>query len=147
MGSEYLLDVNALVALADPEHEHYLAVMNWFDLSGHKNWALCPLTEAGFIRVTINPVMKARMRTFDQAMAILQALKSHPDCRFWEIGASWVDLTAPFATRIKGHKHVIDALLLGLAIQRDGVLVTFDRGLQYLAGTEFSGNVLVLESS
>jgi uncharacterized protein len=146
LSREYLLDVNALIALADPEHEHYPAVMNWFDRGGHRNWGLCPLTEAGFIRVTINPIMKARMRTLDQAMAILQALKGHPDCRFWEINSSWVDLTAPFAARIRGHQQIMDALLLGLAIQRDEVLVTFDRGLRFLAGAEFSRNLLILES-
>ena len=146
MSREYLLDVNALIALADSEHEHYPDMMSWFDLGGRKCWGLCPLTEAGFIRVTIHPVMKARMRTLNQAMAILQALKSHSDCRFWEINASWIDLTGPFAARIRGHQQVMDALLLGLAIHRDGVLVTFDRNLRFLAGAEFSRNLLVLGS-
>jgi predicted nucleic acid-binding protein len=40
---------------------------------------------------------------------------------------------------------VTDAYLLGLAIREDGVLVTFDRGLRYMAGAEFSRNLLVLE--
>jgi hypothetical protein len=35
--------------------------------------------------------------------------------------------------------------LLGLAIKEDGVLVTFDRGLKYMAGPEFSRNLLVLD--
>lgn len=144
MGREYLLDVNALIALADSEHEHYLAMVNWFDREGHTNWGFCPLTEAGFIRVTINPVMKAR--TLEQAITILQLLKGHPGCRNWAIDTSWVDLTAPFAARIRGHQQVMDALLLGLVIKQDGVLVTFDRGLRGLAGAEFSRNLLVLES-
>jgi predicted nucleic acid-binding protein len=40
---------------------------------------------------------------------------------------------------------VTDAYLLGLAIKESGILVTFDRGLRYLAGSEFSRNLLVLE--
>jgi hypothetical protein len=34
--------------------------------------------------------------------------------------------------------------LLGLAIKENGVLVTFDRGIKYMAGSEFSQNVLIL---
>jgi hypothetical protein len=147
LSSEYLLDVNALIALADAEHEHYPAMMDWFDQDGHKSWGLCPLTEAGFVRVTINPVMKARARSLEQAIAILQLLKGHPGCWNWRIDASWVDLTAPFAARIRGHQQVMDALLLGLAVKQDGVLVTFDRGLRFLAGAEFRRNLLVLESN
>jgi hypothetical protein len=62
-------------------------------------------------------------------------------------GASgiWVDLTAPFAARISGHQQVTDAFLLGLAIKENGVLVTFDKGIQYMASAEFSQNVLLLE--
>jgi hypothetical protein len=41
---------------------------------------------------------------------------------------------------------VTDAYLLGLAIKEDGVLVTFDRGIKYMAGPEFSRNVLILDS-
>ena len=58
---------------------------------------------------------------------------------------SWVDLTAQFASRITGHRQVTDAYLLGMAIKEDGVLVTFDRGLKYLAGPEFTKNLLILQ--
>lgn len=82
----------------------------------------------------------------EQSIAILQALKGLPGHLYWEIKASWVDLTARFAPRISGHQQVTDSYLLGLAIENDGVLVTFDRGLRYLAGPEFSSrNLLVLE--
>lgn len=146
MSREYLLDVNALIALADSEHEHYPAMMDWFDRDGNENWGICPLTEAGFIRITINPVMKARTRTLQHSIAVLQLLKGFPGCRNWKIDASWIDLTASIAARIRGHQQVMDALLLGLAIKHDGVLVTFDRGLRFLAGTEFRRNLLLLES-
>ena len=58
---------------------------------------------------------------------------------------SWTELTAPFRTRVFGHQQATDAYLLGLAISEDGVLVTFDRGLKYMAGDEYSRNLLVLE--
>jgi predicted nucleic acid-binding protein len=54
-------------------------------------------------------------------------------------------LTARFAARISGHQQITDAYLLGLAIKEKGVLVTFDKGIQYMAGAEFSQNVLLIE--
>lgn len=49
------------------------------------------------------------------------------------------------AARIFGHQQVTDAYLLGLAIKEEGALVTFDKGIQYMAGAEFSQHVLLLE--
>ena len=124
---------------------HYGMAQVWLDSSGKDNWAICPLTEAGFIRVTTSPAFRPGPRTLEQTVAILQMLKGESGYWYWEIDESWVVLTAPFVARIFGHQQVTDAYLLGLAIKEDGVLVTFDRGLKYMAGKEFSRNLLVLE--
>ena len=81
----------------------------------------------------------------DQATAILQMMRSYPGYSFWEINESWVTLAAPFAARILGHQQVTVAYLLGLAIKNNGVLVTFDGGVRYMAGAEFEQNVCFLE--
>ncbi len=140
-----LLDLNVLIALTDPEHQQHQKVRNWFTSSGRENWAVCPLTETGFLRVTTNPAFRPGPRTLEQAIAILQAIKGHPGYWFCPIDESWVILTARFAARIRGYQQVTDAYLLGLAIRENRELVTFDKGFQYLAGAEFSENVLVLE--
>lgn len=77
-------------------------------------------------------------------MAVLQMMKTYPGYSFWGIDESWVALTAPFAARIFGHQQVTDAYLLGLAIKKDGVLVTFDAAIQRLAGPEFKQHVVIL---
>jgi hypothetical protein len=140
-----LLDLNVLIALADPEHKLHRQAWNWFASAGRERLGICPLTEAGFMRVTTNPAFRPGPRTLEQAIAILQALKQHADYWYCPINESWVTLTAPFVARIIGHQQVTDAYLIGLAIQEDAVLVTFDKGVQYLAGTEFRRNVLLLE--
>ena len=140
-----LLDLNVLIALADPEHMHHQAARNWLRSPGRERLGICPLTEAGFLRVTTNPAFCSTPRTFEQAIAILEALKGRDDFWYCPIDESWVELTAPFAARIRGHQQVTDAYLLGLAIKENGVLVTFDKGIQYMAGAEFRQNVLVLE--
>ena len=142
---KYLLDLNVLIALVDSAHQHYQKAQDWFISSGKHSWGLCPLTEAGFLRVTTNPMYRPMPHTFGEAIAILQVLKGHTNYRYWEIDKSWVELTAPFAARISGHQQVTDAYLLGLAIKEKGILVTFDKGIQYMAGAEFSQNVLLLE--
>ncbi len=82
----------------------------------------------------------------DQAIAILQLIKGLDG--YWYCGITeserWVDITARFAARILGHQQVTDAYLLGLAIKEDAVLVTFDRGLVYLAGAEYEEHVELL---
>ncbi|MGO8933801.1 MAG: TA system VapC family ribonuclease toxin [Terracidiphilus sp.] len=142
-----LLDVNVLVALTSIEHPQYRNAQRWFDSLADQEWGICPLTEAGYVRVVTNPASGPIIRTFFQAAAILHDLARRPGCRYWPISGSWTLLTASFAARITGHQQITDAYLLGLAIKEDGVLVTFDRGIKYMAGPEFSRNVLILESS
>jgi len=85
-------------------------------------------------------------RTLDQAKGVLADFAAHPGYRYWPITQSWTELTAPFSARIMGHHQVTDAYLLGLAVMGKGVLVTFDKAIRYLAGVEFSRNLLVLDS-
>lgn len=142
----YLLDLNALIALADPDAVHYKAIHQWFNRGGKDDWGVCPITESGFIRISTNPAYRSPARTVAQAATILTEFARHPGYRFWPISDSWEVLTAPFSTRIKGHKQITDACLLGLAIRHKGVLVTFDSALAYLAGGEYSPNLLVLRA-
>ncbi len=139
-----LLDVNVLIALTDDTHQDHRKAWKWFAARGKENWGICPLTEAGYVRVTSNPSMHTGARTVAASAEVLQELMREPGYHFWPFTDGWAALTAPFADRIFGHQQVTDAYLLGLAIKEDGVLVTFDRGLKYMAGAEFSRNLLVL---
>jgi toxin-antitoxin system PIN domain toxin len=141
----YLLDLNSLIALGDPDHQSHQAMQTWFQTSGKDDWGVCPLTEAGFVRVTTNPAYRPASRTIAQATAILSDFATHPGYRYWPISTTWAALTAPFSSRLLGHQQVTDAYLLGLAVKGNGVLVTFDKAIRYLAGVEYSPNLLVLE--
>ena len=93
--------------------------------------------------MTTNPVY--RPASIAQATAILADFATHPGYRYWSISAPWAALTAPFSSRLLGHQQITDAYLLGLAAKENGVLVTFDKAVKYLAGAEYSQNLLVLE--
>jgi len=138
----YLLDVNILIALAEPFHVHHKAVMRWINTPG-LDWGLCAFSEAGFLRVAINP--KAGSHTVDESTSVLANWATSPGYRFWPMTASWTALAAPFQERVFGHQQVTDAYLLGLAVKENGVLVTLDKAIKYLAGPQYSRHVLVLE--
>lgn len=144
---KFLLDLNTLIAFAEPDHELHKAAGKWFQAEGKENWGVCPLTEAGFIRITTHPKYRPATRTVQQAAAILASFAEHPGYRYWPIVDSWVSLTTPFWARIFGHQQVTDAYLLGLAIKEHGVLVTFDAGFRVLAGSEFARNLRVLSAA
>jgi uncharacterized protein len=138
----YLLDVNVLIALTREGHEHHRMVEKWFDTPG-LSWGLCAFSEAGFLRISSNP--KVGKLTVEEATNVLAALASHPGYRFWPISTGWADLAAPFQARVFGRQQITDAYLLGLAVKEEGVLVTIDKGIKYLAGAQYSKNVLLLE--
>jgi toxin-antitoxin system PIN domain toxin len=140
---KYLLDVNVLIALTEEAHVHHQAVTEWFNTTG-LNWGLCAFSEAGFLRLTAHS--KVGRITVAEASAVLAALENHPGYRYWPISVGWSTLAAPFQERVFGHQQITDAYLLGLAVKENGVLVTLDKAIQYLAGARYSKNVLVLES-
>lgn len=145
MTQRNLLDVSVLIALTSIEHPQYPIAQRWFDSLVDEEWGICPLTEAGYVRIVSNPASGPIIRTFAQAAAILKDLAQRPGYWYWPMTQSWATLTVSFADRIFGHQQVTDAYLLGLAIKEGGVLVTFDKGIRYLAGPRFAGNVLVLQ--
>lgn len=141
----HLLDVNVLCALMHEGHVHHRAVRKWFDRPGGQPWALCTLTETGFVHISTNPRNPALNLSFDDAAEMLASLERHPGYHFWPIADGWNVLTAPFAPRIFGYRQVTDAILLGLAIQRKGIVVTLDGGFRQLAGPEYERHVLLLQ--
>jgi hypothetical protein len=125
-----LLDVNALVALAWDNHVHHEAITAWFDQRTGP-WATCPVTEAGFVRVSANPTALVGALTVDDARTVLRELRTFGDHRFLANEVSMTDADCP---RIAGHRQVTDALLLAVARRAKLPLVTFDKGIAALAG-------------
>jgi toxin-antitoxin system PIN domain toxin len=140
---KYLADVNVLIALTDDGHIHHERATQWFDTSGHHDWGVCAFVEAGFLRIMANP--KVGSHSIEEATEALAILIHHPGYRFWPITDDWARLAAPFLERVFGHQQITDAYLLGLAVKEGGVLVTMDTAIKYLAGNQYSKNVLVLE--
>ncbi len=82
----------------------------------------------------------------EEATVMLTALQRSPGYRYWPITTGWTELAAPFRDRVFGHQQVTDAYLLGLAIQENGILVTLDKAILYMAGPQLKNHLLVLPS-
>ncbi len=142
--SGYLLDVNVLIALLHEEHVAHRKARRWFEESKDKGWATCALTQAGFVRISSNPRFSDHPPDIREALAMLSVITRLPTHRFWPIDFDLQEAIAHFQDRLYGYRQLTDAYLLALAIKNRGHLVTLDRGIEALAGTEFAHYVTVL---
>lgn len=59
---------------------HHAAMRRWFESSAAADWATCPLTESGFVRVSSNPrvlTVAVTVATAREAVAHLRAAPGH----------------------------------------------------------------------
>ena len=124
-----LLDVNVLVALAWPNHIHHERAVAWFEQHHADGWATCPITESSFVRVSSNPRIVDEARTPAEAIQLLRRLTDQDGHEFWSDDVSVARSKWIASEKIVGHRQVMDAHLLALAIRRGGFLATFDRGI------------------
>ncbi len=142
--AKYLLDVNVFLALLSENHIHHQLVTAWFN-TPDLWWAICPFTEAGFLRNATAP--RPGNITMSEATAILARMAQEPGYHYLPITADWHTLCSPFFSRLYGTKQVTDAYLLALAVRDDFVLVTMDKAIRHMAGNEFREHVLLLEGN
>jgi hypothetical protein len=135
--------VNVLMALAHTEDAAHLVATEWHASLAEGRMCLCPVTEAGFVRLTASPKIGAR--SMARSISMLREIAALPHVEKLDIRGSWLELCAPLIPRLQGHSQVTDAMLLGLAIRNDLVLVTLDRGFEMMAGEQFKANVLTLQ--
>jgi toxin-antitoxin system PIN domain toxin len=138
----YLPDVNILIALSDPEHIAHDAAAAWHLAIRNARFLLCPVTEAGFVRLMSTPSIGGE--SMSGAILLLREIAALPNVAHLPVAPSWLDIIKPLARRLHGHRQVTDALLLGLAIRNGAVLVTLDRSIQALAGEAYAANLLTL---
>lgn len=138
----HLLDVNALLALAWPNHPFHRKARDWFAQSNSIGWSTCSLTEAAFVRLSANPaVVLAPYRPLD-CFLLLEAMKRHGRHSFLSGAKLRAEPLGKVLARCHGHQQVNDAFLVALAESHSAQLVTFDRRLTALAS--LPSTVLVL---
>src|SRR5438105_2947269 len=124
----YLLDVNALLALAWAHHEFHLTAQAWFHRHRESGWATCAVTHLGFVRISSNPSFSSHPTTPAEAVAFLRQFAEMPGHQFWgepALGLISTDSDAVL-TQMATHNHVTDGYLVSVAQIRGGKLATFD---------------------
>ncbi len=114
------LDVNVLVALFDPDHVHHELAHHWFAEQEHPNWATCPVTENGLIRVLSNPAYGAVVNRVPDLMDRLSRFRASGEHVFWEDALSLGDDDLFDWSAGVGHRHLTDVYLLALERARGG---------------------------
>ncbi|WBQ19080.1 TA system VapC family ribonuclease toxin [Sphingobium yanoikuyae] len=125
----YLLDVNVLVALIDPNHVGHEAAHLWFEAEGSKAWATCPITENGVIRIVGNVRYPSTPGSPAEVASIMAQMCRLPGHSFWAEDISLLNADHVDASQILTSAQVTDTFLLALAVARKGKLATFDRRL------------------
>ena len=135
----YLLDVNVLIVLAWPAHQHHTPATMWFEQQASSGWATCAITESSFVRITSQPSFTASAGydpvTVDQAGKMLRANIAHKNHQFLDLNFGFDKVLSTCTGGLQGHRQITDAYLLTLAIQNKRQLVTFDSGIGSLLAT------------
>lgn len=142
----FLLDVNVLYFLHQPRHSEFEIVQRWFVRQAADNFATCPVTQSGLLRLLCQARTGFDLFAIGEARAALAELTARKGHVFWPDNPGYLGATQRFSRRIQGHRQITDAYLLGLAIHKRGKLATFDRGIVQLAGGEFATNVELIGS-
>lgn len=127
-----ILDVNILLVLSDPEHEHYVRTQTWYSQNAISGWASCPLTQNGFLRIR-SQSRYVRPRPLAACFSRLSEWVSQSDHEFWPDDLSLLDSVHIDHSRILSQRHLTDIYLLALAVKHGGRLATLDRGVPLAA--------------
>lgn len=105
----------------------------WFATDGRHEWASCPLTENGVVRIVGHPRYANSPGSPSEVAKIMRVLRQLPGHRFWPDDISLLNADAVDIERVRTSAQVTDTYLLALAVFHGGKLATFDRRLSDVA--------------
>lgn len=142
----HLLDANALIALGWPAHEHHERMHAWFARHARAGWGSCALTQAAFVRIICQPAFAGRALAVAEVAEVLRRNLAHSAHRLVPLDFGFDETLRLCTGGIVGHRQLSDAWLLSAAIRANMKLLTFDRGIGQLLGSdaERKAHVLVL---
>ena len=114
-----LPDVNLLLAYGWHSHSKHEQCRSWLD--SHTSFFTCPITELGFLRVSMSPGYRASMA---DVMSVLNSITQKDNSRF-------IHCEVPVSTieKIMSYKETTDAYLVELSKAHSCKLATLDKAL------------------
>lgn len=131
----HLLDVNALIALCWPTHEHHLRMTAWFLRNAKQGWATCAMTQSAFIRILLQPAIAGRTLAVSDVAELLLRNTAHVKHKLAKMNFGFADVLPICTGGLYGHKQITDAWLLATAVQNGMKLLTLDSGITALLAT------------
>jgi uncharacterized protein len=121
-----LLDVNALIAIADPLHVLHRRAYAWLGANAAHGFATCAITQLGAVRILSQPGYSntVPMATAFARLDEICGLASHT---FWSADLAISNANAFDRPSLQGHRQLTDVYLLGLAVKHGGAFITFDQ--------------------
>lgn len=123
-------DVNLLLAYGWRTHADHEKCRTWF--AGLPEFATCPITELGFLRVSMSSAYRA---SFENATIVLNTLTTMGTARFLRC-----DLPTATMAPVSRHQDTTDSYLVSLARQHGYRFATLDEGIlkaPWAAGVAF----------
>jgi uncharacterized protein len=149
--SEYLLDVNLLIALLWPPHEKHETARKWFKRAVSEaedsTWLSCAFTQAAFVRVVTQPAFHSPVVSVGEAAALLTRNLINPKHRYVDTTIQLVDVLKHCTGGVVGHRQITDAWLITLAHHAGAKFVSFDQRLHTLLAraTERERDLVILD--
>lgn len=116
LSMSHLLDVNLLLACAWQSHAEHTKARTW--LERQKRFATCPISQLGFLRVSLSPRYRA---SFADALAALEDITPRKRAEFLADDLPTANLPA-----VTSHADMTDAYLVALAKAHKRKLATLD---------------------
>ena len=129
---QFLLDVNALLALLWEAHVAHAKAKAWYVECASMGWATCALTQAGFARVSSQTGFPSASKDLNVIAQLLARCTAQDNHSFLPLDFSLGVVHQTCTGRLQGHRQTTDAYLLTLAIRNQARLVTFDAGIRSL---------------
>lgn len=125
--SRFLLDVNTLLALLDPQHVFHEPAHAWAARTPPARWLTCPLVQNGVIRVASQSAYPNHLGTAGAVREVLREFCADPRHEFCPDDVSLVDGDRLVRPELLTPSRVTDLYLLALAVHHSAQLATFDR--------------------
>jgi uncharacterized protein len=125
----YLLDVNLLIALCDPDHVHHEKAHRWFGSLAPDRWATCAITENAFVRITGHSTYLNWKRTPAEQIGMLKKFCSLSSHVFWADDVSLLDARVWTSSERVRASDLTDLYLLALAVKNRSKFASLDRGI------------------
>lgn len=142
----HLLDVNVLIALAWPRHEHHASAQRWFARHARHGWGSCAMTQSAFVRITSQPGFGGQSKSMAESAGVLRGILARPAHAYVPLDFSFDEVLDRCTGGVVGHRQVTDAYLLTAAMRAGMKLLTFDSGIGALlaSDTERSAHIALL---